>query len=73
MKGQEHVILLNEKGESVGTAEKYAVHTAHTPLHLAFSCWIFNNEGQVLITRRSLDKSLAWCLDELCLWSSPIR
>ncbi|UYW73863.1 isopentenyl-diphosphate Delta-isomerase [Pseudocitrobacter faecalis] len=56
MKGQEHVILLNEKGESVGTAEKYAVHTAHTPLHLAFSCWIFNNEGQVLITRRSLDK-----------------
>lgn len=59
MKGQEHVILLNEKGESVGTAEKYAVHTAHTPLHLAFSCWIFNNEGQVLITRRSLGKK-AW-------------
>lgn len=59
MKGQEHVILLNEKGEPIGTAEKYAVHTAHTPLHLAFSCWIFNHEGQVLITRRSLGKK-AW-------------
>lgn len=59
MKEQEHVILLNEKGETIGTAEKYAVHTAHTPLHLAFSCWIFNREGQVLITRRSLSKK-AW-------------
>ena len=59
MKGQEHVILLNEKDEPVGTAEKYAVHHAHTPLHLAFSCWIFNREGQVLVTRRSLSKK-AW-------------
>lgn len=59
MKGREYVLLLNEKGEFIGTEEKYDVHTTHTPLHLAFSCWLFNSEGQVLITRRSLGKK-AW-------------
>lgn len=56
MKGREYVLLLNEKGEFIGTEEKYDAHTPHTPLHLAFSCWLFNSEGQVLITRRSLGK-----------------
>lgn len=59
MSGQEHVILLDEQGQPVGTEEKYAVHTSHTPLHLAFSCWIFNRSGQILITRRALSKK-AW-------------
>ncbi|MFV5712059.1 isopentenyl-diphosphate Delta-isomerase [Escherichia coli] len=59
MKGREYVLLLNEKGEFIGTEEKYDVHTTHTPLHLAFSCWLFNSEGQVLTTRRSLGKK-AW-------------
>ncbi|HBA8794480.1 TPA: isopentenyl-diphosphate Delta-isomerase, partial [Escherichia coli] len=59
MKGREYVLLLNEKGEFIGTEEKYDVHTTHPPLHQAFSCWLFNSEGQVLITRRSLGKK-AW-------------
>lgn len=59
MSGQEHVVLLDEQGHSIGTQEKYAVHTDHTPLHLAFSCWIFNRHGQMLITRRALGKK-AW-------------
>ncbi len=25
-------------------------------LHLAFSCWLFNEDGQLLVTRRSLSK-----------------
>lgn len=29
------------------------------PLHSAFSCWIFNEQGQLLVTRRSLHKK-AW-------------
>ncbi|MTH45247.1 isopentenyl-diphosphate Delta-isomerase [Intestinirhabdus alba] len=55
----EHVILLDDKNTPTGTLEKYAAHTRHTPLHLAFSCWLFNDRGQFLITRRSLAKK-AW-------------
>jgi isopentenyl-diphosphate delta-isomerase len=56
MNSSELVILLDEKGSPVGTAEKSAVHTTDTPLHLAFSCHIFNSAGDVLITRRALEK-----------------
>ncbi len=30
---QEHVILVNDRGKVIGTQEKYAAHTSHTPLH----------------------------------------
>ncbi|MNZ74196.1 Isopentenyl-diphosphate Delta-isomerase [compost metagenome] len=56
---QEHVILVNDQGEVVGTQEKYAAHTSHTSLHLAFSSWLFNDRGQCLVTRRALSK-IAW-------------
>lgn len=55
----EHVILLDAQGNPSGTLEKYAAHTFNTPLHLAFSCWLFNVEGQLLVTRRALSKK-AW-------------
>lgn len=50
---QEHVILVNDQGKVIGTQEKYAAHTSHTPLHLAFSSWLFNANGECLITRRA--------------------
>lgn len=56
---QEHVILVNDQGMVIGTQEKYAAHTSHTPLHLAFSSWLFNGKGECLITRRALSKK-AW-------------
>ena len=56
---QEHVILLDAQDTPSGTLEKYTAHTANTPLHLAFSSWLFNAEGQFLVTRRSLVKK-AW-------------
>lgn len=52
----EHVILLNAQGVPTGTLEKYAAHTADTLLHLAFSSWLFNAKGQLLVTRRALSK-----------------
>ena len=56
---QEHVILVNDQGMVIGTQEKYAAHTTQTPLHLAFSSWLFNAEGECLVTRRALSKK-AW-------------
>ncbi len=55
----ELVVLVDEDGVPTGSVEKFAVHTTDTPLHLAFSCHVYNEVGQVLITRRALGK-LTW-------------
>lgn len=52
----ELVVLLDEDGTPQGTQAKAAVHHAATPLHLAFSCHIFDADGRVLLTRRAIDK-----------------
>ncbi len=52
----ESVVLLDEAGYVSGTADKTAVHHAQTPLHLAFSCYLFNAAGQFLLTRRAESK-----------------
>ncbi|HET9871364.1 MAG TPA: isopentenyl-diphosphate Delta-isomerase [Propionibacteriaceae bacterium] len=51
------VVLLNPQREPIGQAPKSTIHTAQTPLHLAFSLYLFNAQGQVLLTRRALSKA----------------
>lgn len=55
----ELVRLLDEHGAEIGTADKALVHTAETPLHLAFSCHLLDARGRTLLTRRALSK-LTW-------------
>ncbi|WP_129336774.1 isopentenyl-diphosphate Delta-isomerase [Cellulomonas endophytica] len=50
------VVLLDEQGGAIGVAEKAGVHTATTPLHLAFSCHVVDDDGRVLVSRRALHK-----------------
>lgn len=59
MTDRELVVLLGDDGTPIGTAAKSEVHGPDTPLHLAFSCHVFNRDGQVLVTRRALTKK-AW-------------
>jgi isopentenyl-diphosphate Delta-isomerase len=54
---EELVVLLDEQHRPIGTAPKAAVHTAATPLHLAFSSYAFDPSGtRLLVTRRALAK-----------------
>jgi len=56
MSETENVVLLDEVGNEIGIAPKASVHGADTALHLAFSCHVMNAAGQVLVTRRAIDK-----------------
>ncbi|WP_432542709.1 isopentenyl-diphosphate Delta-isomerase [Kineococcus sp. SYSU DK002] len=52
----ELVVLLTDDGTPCGTAPKADVHHTSTPLHLAFSCWILDERGRTLLTRRAASK-----------------
>ncbi len=53
---EEVVILVDEAGNALGTTPKATVHHQSTPLHLAFSCYVFDPDGRLLVTQRALHK-----------------
>ncbi|WP_371862464.1 isopentenyl-diphosphate Delta-isomerase [Cellulomonas composti] len=53
---EDHVVLLDDEGRASGAAPRAEVHGRHTPLHLAFSCYVLDDDGRVLVTRRAPTK-----------------
>ncbi len=51
---QEQIVFVNPDGTPTGkTGLKLDSHNASTPLHLAFSCYVFNEKGEFLVTQRA--------------------
>lgn len=54
-KDNEYVILVDENDHMIGTAEKIAAHK-NPKLHRAFSIFVFNSRGELLIQKRAANK-----------------
>jgi len=52
----EEVVLLDHNGSAVGRADKSRIHTMDTPLHSAFSIFLFNRSGEMLVQQRAWSK-----------------
>lgn len=51
----EHVVLVDEKDKEIGVMPKLEAHI-YGLLHRAFSVFIFDDRGRILLQRRALDK-----------------
>lgn len=54
----ELLILVNADDEEIGHLDKAACHDGDGVLHRAFSLFIFNDEGRLLLQRRAFEKRL---------------
>lgn len=64
-KVEDYVVLVDKNNNVLGTAPKLATHNSNTPLHRAFSVFLFNSKGQLLLQQRS-GKKKTWPL----VWSN---
>lgn len=55
---EELIVFVDRAGQPIGTGPKLASHHADTPLHLAFSCYVFNDKGEFLVTQRAHSKKV---------------
>ena len=53
----ELIVLVDEEGTAIGTMPKPLVHHGETPLHRAFSAYLFDEQGRLLVTRRAQGKA----------------
>ncbi|HEY0360619.1 MAG TPA: isopentenyl-diphosphate Delta-isomerase, partial [Mycobacteriales bacterium] len=53
----ELVVLLDADLRPCGVLPKADVHHTETPLHLAFSVYVFDDAGRLLVTRRAVGKT----------------
>jgi len=61
------VLLVNKKDQEIGTMEKMEAHQKGL-LHRAFSVFIFNSKGEMLIHQRSSKKiPFTWIVDQYML------
>ena len=49
-------MLVDDDGTAIGAMPKPLVHHGETPLHRAFSAYLFDEAGRLLITRRAATK-----------------
>src|SRR3989344_7340032 len=52
---KDYIILVDENDNQIGIEEKIKAHL-DGKLHRAFSIFVFNNKGELLIQQRALDK-----------------
>lgn len=62
---EELVVLVDEDDKELSTMPKALVHQAQTPLHRAFSFFLFNSKRELLLQQRS-SKKKTWPL----VWSN---
>lgn len=62
----EHVVLVTEEDEVIGTAPKSEVHTMNTPLHRAFSLFLFRPSDKKFLIQQRWSGKKTWPL----VWSN---
>lgn len=62
---EDYIILVDKNKKILGIAPKLSSHNFNTPLHLAFSVFLFNPKGELLLQQRS-SKKKTWPL----VWSN---
>jgi isopentenyl-diphosphate Delta-isomerase len=56
MPSMELIVLVDDEGRAIGEMPKPLVHHGETPLHRAFSAYLFDDAGRLLVTRRAQGK-----------------
>jgi len=62
MTQQRQVILCDADGRPTGTAELFAAHTGTGQLHLAFSVYVFSEDGRRLLIQQRSGEKMLWPL-----------
>jgi isopentenyl-diphosphate delta-isomerase len=62
----EHVVLVDEQNRVLGTMPKTIVHGTRTPLHRAFSAFLFRSGDKKLLLQQRSEKKQTWPL----VWSN---